>query len=100
MKSGEISEVRQGEMGSVRNRLGSDHSAEVFGGAGGAGLAEFVPRHVQTPRQTEALADDDRLRHLADFGGDFFNGSTSFYVFPTRGGWWKCLLLTSSRKKF
>jgi hypothetical protein len=62
LKSGEISEVRQGEMGSVRNRLGSGYFPESFSVAGGAGLAEFVPSHVQTRRQSEALADDRRLR--------------------------------------
>jgi hypothetical protein len=34
-----------------------------------------VPRHVQTRRQSEALADDRRLRLQADFDGDVFHGS-------------------------
>jgi hypothetical protein len=48
LKSGEISEVRQGEMGSVRNRLGSEHFPESFSVAGGVGLSEFVPSHVES----------------------------------------------------
>jgi hypothetical protein len=34
-----------------------------------------VPRHVQTRRQSEALADDRRLRLQADFDGDVFHVS-------------------------
>jgi hypothetical protein len=56
LESGEISEVRQGGMGSVRNRLGSEHSAEVFGGAGGAGLAECVQNHFQSQEQAHRPA--------------------------------------------
>jgi hypothetical protein len=56
LECGEISEVRQGGMGSVRNRLGSEHFPESFSVAREAGLAEFLPRHVQSQEQAHRTA--------------------------------------------
>jgi hypothetical protein len=48
LECGEISEIRQGEMGSVWHWRGSDRDQEAFGEARRAGLVEFVPSHVES----------------------------------------------------
>jgi hypothetical protein len=73
LKSGEISEVRQGGMGSVRNRLGSEHSAEVFGGAGGAGPRGVCATPCPVSRASSPTCHETRTagQHHEDLGSRF-----------------------------